>query len=259
MDISTDHTEAFVVHLIDFSETSRVIQFFTAQRGKIACIAKGLKRKNNPWKSALDRFNLLEITYSWRPNRELQVLTEVALIQEYLHIKRNIHKQALASLILESAFHLTGVEQQAKTTFHYVLEFFHRIDSQNEITKTTLAETCVHFWTIIRCNGYEPEVDRCIICNKPVSAPKKFSFHGGIVCDSCPGHMDITPEIHSFLQKLKKNSNTIEEVQNISASSSVLSLLCQYVSFQTHTMLKSYNVYKELFSSKKGFPNENQK
>ena len=113
-----NQSEAFVVNLYDYSETSRIVQFLTAQQGKLSCIAKGVRRKNSYWAHALDRLNRVEIFYTWKPTREVQTLTEVILVNSYPELKKDIYKQVLASLILETAFSMTEVEETALQTYN---------------------------------------------------------------------------------------------------------------------------------------------
>ena len=47
-------TDALVIRLADFSNTSRVVTFFTRDFGKVSAIAKGGKRLKGPFESALD-------------------------------------------------------------------------------------------------------------------------------------------------------------------------------------------------------------
>jgi len=52
--MSTEKTEAIIIRQVDFSETSRVVTFYTREFGKVPLLAKGAKRLKGPFESGLD-------------------------------------------------------------------------------------------------------------------------------------------------------------------------------------------------------------
>ena len=69
-----------VLRGVDFSETSRIVTFLTPGRGRLACLAKGARRRRSPFQAMLDTLNRDEIVYYWKDGREVQQLGEAALL-----------------------------------------------------------------------------------------------------------------------------------------------------------------------------------
>ncbi len=67
------HQPAFILHHRDYSETSLLLEVFTAHHGRIGLIAKGARRANSRVRGVLKPFQRLLI--SWSGKGELAVLT----------------------------------------------------------------------------------------------------------------------------------------------------------------------------------------
>jgi len=74
--VEREHTEAIVLKGVDFSETSRIVTLITPDRGKMACMAKGVKRPKSPMAGVLDTFNRIDLVYTWKDTRQVQTLIE---------------------------------------------------------------------------------------------------------------------------------------------------------------------------------------
>ncbi len=249
--MSTNQTEAFVVHLYDYSETSRIIQFLTAQRGKMSCIAKGVRRKNNPWTYSLDRLNRVEIFYTWKSTREVQTLIEVSLIDSYPELKKHIKKQVLASLILETAFSMTETEQRIQKTYNQVCNAFEQISSPDIYNEFAIFLTCWHLWQILVHNGIEPQLHICVRCGKPIEKAVHFSLQGGVVCNNCKPDRTLNNDEVRCLQILQHLDNPLNFPFNHTSflplfETKILSFLCSFITYHLGHPLKSYNVFHEL-------------
>lgn len=101
--VSQEKSDAIVLRGVDFSETSRIVTLLTPQRGKLAVIAKGARRRNSPLAPVLDTFNLVEVVYLWKDGREVQTLAEATLMQGWPGLKRDLERSAYAAFCLEMA------------------------------------------------------------------------------------------------------------------------------------------------------------
>jgi len=120
--VSFEQTEAIVLRKVDFSETSRIVTFLTPYRGRLACMVKGARRKGNPLASVLDTYNRLEITYTWRESRQVQLLTEASLLDGFDAIKTSIEHIACAAFLLEIAGLIAQENNPAPELFNASLE-----------------------------------------------------------------------------------------------------------------------------------------
>jgi len=101
--LAYEQTEAIVLRKVDFSESSRIVTFLTPCRGRLTCMAKGARRKGSPLATLLDTYNRLEITCAWKDSRQVQLLTEAALLDSYGALKGNVESVVCAAFLLETA------------------------------------------------------------------------------------------------------------------------------------------------------------
>lgn len=71
------HVPAYVLHAIDWRETSLIAQLFTEQHGRVAVVAKGAKRPYSRLKAVLLSFQEIEI--GWVGGGEIKTLTTAEL------------------------------------------------------------------------------------------------------------------------------------------------------------------------------------
>ena len=63
---TTHRTAAFVLRVLDYGESDRIVTFYTEDFGKLKGIAKGAKRSRRRFANALEPFSCLEILFSRR-------------------------------------------------------------------------------------------------------------------------------------------------------------------------------------------------
>jgi len=68
--------QAVCIRAVDYSETSQVVTFLTRSAGKVGVIAKGTKRKNNPFGGPIELFSFGNIVFSDSTREKLATLVE---------------------------------------------------------------------------------------------------------------------------------------------------------------------------------------
>ncbi len=80
---SSEKTEGLVIRQADFSETSRVVTFFTRDFGKISVLAKGAKRLKGSFEAAIDLLTQCQIVFLHKSTSSLDILTEARLVKRF--------------------------------------------------------------------------------------------------------------------------------------------------------------------------------
>ena len=73
--MSLEKTDAIVIRLVDFSETSCVVTLFSRDYGKSNALAKGARRPKGPFDSDLDLFTVCRIVFLHKSSDALDLLT----------------------------------------------------------------------------------------------------------------------------------------------------------------------------------------
>ncbi len=82
-----------MIRQADFSETSRVVTFFTRDFGKISVLAKGAKRLKGSFEAAIDLLTQCQIVFLHKQSSNLDLLTEARLVKRFRFQSRdmNVH------------------------------------------------------------------------------------------------------------------------------------------------------------------------
>lgn len=94
-------TRAIVLHRFPYSDSSWIVKALTEETGTVSFIVKGGKRKDSPFRGALDPLALCEIVYRENPNTELQFLKEASVINWHPHLRENLLALAKAQVMAE--------------------------------------------------------------------------------------------------------------------------------------------------------------
>ena len=152
--MSFEHSEAIVLRKVDFSETSRIVTFLTPDRGRMACMVKGARRKGSPMATLLDTYNRLEITYMWKESRQIQLLTEATLLDGYGTVKASIEGIACAAFLLEMAGTVAQENDPAPELFHVLRNGLEHLNLKNVNSFTTLVQKIL---MILEAAGVAPD------------------------------------------------------------------------------------------------------
>ena len=94
-------TRAIVLHRFPYSDSSWIVKALTEETGTVSFIVKGGKRKDSPFRGALDPLALCEIVYRENPNTELQFLKEASVINWHAHLREDLLALAKAQVMAE--------------------------------------------------------------------------------------------------------------------------------------------------------------
>ncbi len=95
-----ESTPAFVLRLVAYGEADRIVELFTARRGRLAALARGARRSRRRFGGVLDYFHRLEVRV--RPGRgDLWHLEEAALCRAYPGVLRSLEAHGCAAHVLE--------------------------------------------------------------------------------------------------------------------------------------------------------------
>lgn len=142
---------------VDFSETSRIVTFLTPHRGRMACMARGARRKGSPLSAGLDTFNRCELTYTWKDSRQVQTLVEAVVLNAHGRIKKDILRMAAAAFVLETALHAAQENNPAPALYNALAGGLARLDADMDASVAALTATAIY--TLLDAAGHAPEDD----------------------------------------------------------------------------------------------------
>jgi len=187
--MAIEKSQALILRVIPFRDTSKVVTAYTAERGAVSLLAKGVRGPKPRFGAALELFALSDLVYYQRDSRELQFLSEASLLDPHLGLSRDPLRYAYGGAVLEFLLRvLRGPEAPGRLYDLSVRTL--------EVLEGCPPEALVAVFRAFELKavsflGHRPELYRCVECGRETEDPEGFSPQlGGMVCASCEGGVD---------------------------------------------------------------------
>lgn len=210
-------TRAIVLHRFPYSDSSWIVKALAEETGTVSFIVKGGKRKDSPFKGALDPLALCEIVYRENPNTELQFLKEASVINWHAHLREDLLALAKAQVMAEIVLRYAPAGVPLEGEFSLLEEALAALDvpdiklPADDNSEVKLPEAGVKppagnspaseppanksgvfaRWLLDICElwGYHLDMNSCSRCDHQIEGVPA-DFHpetGAFVCKSCLG------------------------------------------------------------------------
>jgi DNA repair protein RecO (recombination protein O) len=196
-------TDAVVLHVFDYLETSRIVRIATREMGVQSVLARGARRSRSRYGSALDLFASGVAEISTKPGRDLHTLVSFDIQRARSGLAADLGRFTGASALAELALRFTG-EDTHPALFDTLIESLDALDvaGQHETIDVSLGSA----WRIVGELGFAPSLDRCSTCEAvvPRNDVALFSHRaGGVLCANCgrlePVHRALPASARSAL------------------------------------------------------------
>lgn len=191
--MDAEKTDGIVIRLADFSNTSRVVTFFTRSLGKVSTIAKGGKRLKGPFDTGLDLLSESRLVFL-RKSNALDILTEASLTLRFRPNSANVgcfYAGCYVADLLSSLTEEDDPHPQLFETAQWALrQLMQQADYRLIVLRFELA--------ILREIGHLPALDECLQCgcstvgcdsiatsNQPSGNFSYWVTQGGLLCPCC--------------------------------------------------------------------------
>lgn len=203
-------TRAIVLHRFPYSDSSWIVKALTEETGTVSFIVKGGKRKDSPFRGALDPLALCEIVYRENPNTELQFLKEASVINWHAHLRENLLALAKAQVMAEIVLRYAPAGVPLEGEFSLLEEALAALDVPDiklpadnapeqdaapslpaGIKQPANKSGVFARWLLDICElwGYHLDMSSCSRCDHQIEgAPADFHPEtGAFVCKNCLG------------------------------------------------------------------------
>ena len=92
-------TRAIVLHRFPYSDSSWIVKALTEESGIVSFIVKGGKKKESPFRGALDPLTLSEVVFRQNPNSDLQFIKEATLLDWRKNLRNDLLSTATAQVM----------------------------------------------------------------------------------------------------------------------------------------------------------------
>jgi len=197
-----EKADAITIRSADYSETSRILVFYTREFGRLAALAKGAKRKYNKIIGHIDLLSHCEIVFASRQRRGgLNILAEAAASEVFRGIRTRLPRFYAACHAAELVNSMTAEEDANAELFDRLLGLLRALDRGVEPAVALFAFEA----QLLVLSGFMPELLRCVSCGAPNRA-KAVAFSqrlGGVICPNCsPRETDLIEGVQAGALRL---------------------------------------------------------
>ncbi|RMG63638.1 MAG: DNA repair protein RecO [Calditrichaeota bacterium] len=204
-------TLALVLHTRRWSESSKIVELFTRQRGNLKLMAKGALRPKSPFAGVVESLNYVEVLFTVRETRSLQVLTSASLINPFLHIRENWNKTAVAFAAAELIAQALRQHEPVPAFFDYTIQWFTHLDRAGG---QQFLDFLIHFLLELnRTLGFALNPEQCWACHQPPRGKRIYLIYqnGAFLCQTCfrPGNFQgewLNREAWQHLETVSRKS-----------------------------------------------------
>lgn len=226
-------TEAFVIKVRKYGESSKIVSLYSEKFGKINAIAKGARKPKSKFANCLDIFSLVSLVIYKKTTTHLHLISDCDLIKSYYKISENLDKYEIALKIFELIYITLHDEEENKKLFDLLKRTMQNLDKINENVNNLYFHFLIKFGENF---GYAYNFERCAKCNANIigvgNDGKKIVFdfsRGGPLCSKCEtvvmqpqiinlGILKILNKFESVndgleLTNIRLNSDEINEIE----------------------------------------------
>lgn len=177
-------TNAVIVNVSPYRETSCILKLFSPEYGLITGIAKGIKKlksRHDP----LERGFTVNLTVYFRQNRDINTVTDIQIVDFYPGIRNSLHKTAVRDIAFELILTSIINSNPQNELYSVLLDFLSELEQVSK--KQPLYFLLWRFiYTFTAISGFCPNFSECVYCRKPLTENGYLIIgSGGVSCQSC--------------------------------------------------------------------------
>lgn len=189
--------QGIVLKITDYKEQAVIAKLLT-QNGIKDYIIRGAKKMNGG--TRLLASPLTKLSFNATNSEGLDTLTEGIILNNYLPIKQDISKMAVAYPILEKILVFAPQVTDSQIFYQFVNEILDLLLTDlNELAVLAIFEIKLTYLI-----GIAPELNICVKCHKKIDSGYFSINDGGIYCPSCLGShpYELNPTVTNELKLL---------------------------------------------------------
>jgi DNA repair protein RecO (recombination protein O) len=198
-------TDAVVLHVADYLESSRILRLATRDAGVQSVVARGARSSKKRFGSAVDLFAEGQAQIQFKQGRDLHALNSFDVTRARPGLALDLGRFTAASAMAESVLRLVH-DESAPAVFAVLTGSLDRLAAA--LPEETASVTLGALWQLLGEVGFRPTVDSCVECHEAIDPENEARFHpvaGGTCCPRCarrvPGGRLLPPAARETLRQ----------------------------------------------------------
>ena len=191
----TYKTQAIVLRSLRFSEADRILHLYTAERGRIGAIAKGVRKTKSRFGARLEPLSHVELLLH-EGSGELQTITGVELLRSHRAVREDIYRLNVGLIGAEAVLRLFGEPEANERAFTALARFLDLLDETPVLASRPAVDPLVLSFQLklLWLAGYLPHLTSCVECGADADLVGFAGRAGGAVCGAhATGALRLSP------------------------------------------------------------------
>lgn len=200
----TYKSEAIVLRSLRFSEADRILHLYTAERGRIGAIAKGVRKTKSRFGARLEPLSHVELMLHEGAG-ELQTITGVELLRSHHAAREDNYRLSVGLIGAEAMLRLFGEPEANERAFEALARFLDVLDETlPEEGRPAVDPVGLSFQLkLLWLAGYLPHLTSCVECGSDAQLVAFSARAGGGVCTAHAGNaLRLSPEGIAGIERL---------------------------------------------------------
>jgi len=235
-----------------YLEADCLLTLLTKERGKVAAIAKGVRKTNSKLRGGVQLFTHNKMLLY--KGRTLDTVTQSQCLEAFTALQEDLKAVTAASYWSELIDSLTPEGEGDPRLFQLALAGFHLLClAANEVTIRSLEIKLLSYL------GYKPYLDSCVSCGALLDGRQNIAFSvrsGGVLCPDCARNGDevsVLPfsreAMQVWQQMLKMDFSKLSRLKVSPQGLAILDRVMEdFLLEQLDYPLKSRSMLKEIFN-----------
>lgn len=176
--------QGVVLRTYKLGEADRILHVLTPGRGKVRCVAKGVRRTQSRLGGRMEPYSLVDLQLY--EGRNLDVVAQADLITPFAQVRGDFDLSVCAAGVVEAADRIAQEDERANRLFLLVVEALRRLAAADADPRVVLDAFVLR---LVSTAGYHPVTEACASCGRMyVDSGAPVGFHiaaGGLLCSAC--------------------------------------------------------------------------
>lgn len=192
-------TEAIVLRSIRYGEADRILHLYTAQRGRVGAIAKGVRRPRSRFGGRLEPFFRLDLLLH-EGRGELLTVTSAGTVDGYPRLRSSSAALAAGARACDAVLRLLDSAEPNPPAYNLLCRYLSLLDDPTVAEAASLATALSFRLKLALAAGFSPELSSCARCGEGEHLVGFSGAAGGVVCAGCEvGSFLLSAEAHRFM------------------------------------------------------------
>ena len=175
-------SEAIVLRIRNFRETSLIVNFFTKDFGKITGLIKGIRNEPQRYGGLPLVFSQSLVVFYGGPKKDLNLVTQCDAQEQFRPIREDLEKTNYANYFIELLDAVTFDYDKNEKLFELMINSLKALCEKLESWQVAR----IFEIRLLNLSGFKPRLDACVNCQGEISTQGRFSsILGGMLCPRC--------------------------------------------------------------------------